>query len=88
MIPHSSSSRTLALSGNISESGSEHSSLASTFNSSGNNVESSGSGSVSGKSKSTGGVRRIVRGVSIRNAFSTERLVRGLEDALDFVDGR
>lgn len=35
-----------------------------------------------------GNVRRIVRGVSIRNAFSTDRFVRGFEDALDFVDGR
>lgn len=78
---------TNSLSSNISESGSEHGSLASTLNSL-SNVESSGSGSLSGRNRSMGGVRRIVRGVSIRNAFSTERLVRGLEDALDFVDGR
>ncbi|KAH8112933.1 hypothetical protein DFH11DRAFT_1604752 [Phellopilus nigrolimitatus] len=38
--------------------------------------------------RAIGGVKRIVRGVSIRNAFSTDRLVRGLEDALDFVDGK
>ncbi|EJD01944.1 uncharacterized protein FOMMEDRAFT_134581 [Fomitiporia mediterranea MF3/22] len=45
-------------------------------------------GSGSGRNGGIGGVKRIVRGVSIRNAFSTERFVRGLEDALDFVDGR
>lgn len=34
------------------------------------------------------GVRRIVRGVSIRNAFSAERFAKNFEDALDFVEGK
>ncbi|KAL5520931.1 hypothetical protein ACEPAF_2934 [Sanghuangporus sanghuang] len=42
----------------------------------------------SGRNSGIGGVKRIVRGVSIRNAFSAERFVRGFENALDFVDGR
>ena len=42
----------------------------------------------SGRINGIGGVKRIVRGVSIRNAFNTDRLVRGFENALDFVDGR
>ena len=45
-------------------------------------------GSSAGRTGGIGGVKRIVRGVSIRNAFSAERLARGFENALDFVDGR
>lgn len=47
-----------------------------------------GSNDVSENDGRVGGIRRIVRGVSVRSALNADRLTRGFEDALEFVDGR